>query len=183
MLNLQQGLEELGVHSDGLGTTSIAGGMRVDRAMPPELAAVMQLTISDVYQRFVHIVATGRKLEESRVKEIAEGRVWSGLDAQRLGLVDHLGDFDAAVNAAARLAALGDDYGRHWIRPPQGLGEIILSKLIGKADALFPGVWQSSLLMGNAAALSPALLRECAGWLGLTLHQPGALALSNLRVE
>jgi len=186
MLNMQKGLEKLGVHSDGLGTTTIAGGLRVDRAMPPELARVMQLTISDVYQHFVHIVATGRKLDESRVAEIAEGRVWSGLDAQRLGLVDHLGGFDDAVNAAARLADLGDDYGRSWIKPPQGLVDILLARFIGKTEALFPGVWQNTgyLLMANAAVpLSPAALRQYAGWLGLPLYQPGAMALSNLRVE
>ncbi|EAU55300.1 signal peptide peptidase SppA [Mariprofundus ferrooxydans] len=186
MLNLQQGLEQLGIHSDGLGTTTIAGGMRPDRAMPPELSRVMQLTISDVYQHFLSVVASGRKMDKSRVAAIAEGRVWSGLDAQRLGLVDHLGGFDDAIKAAARLAALGDDYGRSWIRAPEGLGEMLLSRIVGETDALFPGVWQGMnrlLMAGSTPALSPAILRQYAGWLGLPLHQSGALALSNLRVE
>jgi len=198
MLNVQQGLEKLGIHSDGLGTTTIAGGLRMDRAMPPELTRVMQLTIANVYQRFLHVVATGRKMDVNRVAEIAQGRVWSGVDAKRLGLVDHLGSFDDAVKAAARLAGLGDNYGRKWVRLPHGLGEILLAKFLGKADAMFPGVSQSMgyMLMANplmtsslrpslasSAALSPVALRQYAGWLGLSLHQPGALALSNLRVE
>ncbi|MDX8405391.1 MAG: signal peptide peptidase SppA [Mariprofundus sp.] len=190
MLNMQQGLEELGIHSDGVGTTSIAGGMRIDRAMPEELSRVMQLTIDNVYQRFVHIVATGRGLDETHVAEIAQGRVWSGQDAKRLGLVDQLGGFDDAVKAAARLASLGDYYDLHWIKPPQGFSEIILARLMGKADTLFPGVWQSSAYLlaattgaTNSAALSPLALRQYAAWLGIPLHQPGALALSNLRVK
>ncbi|MDQ6992169.1 MAG: signal peptide peptidase SppA [Mariprofundus sp.] len=188
MLNIQKGLEKLGVHSDGIATTTIAGGLRIDRAMPAELAKVMQLTISNVYQRFLQVVAQGRHMEQNQVAAIAEGRVWSGADAKRLGLVDHLGGFDDAVKAAARLALLGNHYQRTWIKPPQGFIDLLMAQFMGNAEALFPGVWQnlSYLTMASqvtTAPLSPALLHQLSGRLGLPLYQPGALTLSNLRVE
>jgi len=103
---MQRGLEKLGVHSDGVATTSIAGGIRTDRALPAELKQVMQLSMQHIYNRFLHIVASGRNMPVDKIAAIAEGRVWSGLDAKRLGLVDSLGDLDDATKAAARLAGL-----------------------------------------------------------------------------
>ncbi|TLS75814.1 signal peptide peptidase SppA [Mariprofundus erugo] len=188
MLNMQQGLESLGIHNDGFGTTAIAGGIRADRAMPAEMASVMQLSISDVYQRFVRIVAASRKLDENRVESIAEGRVWSGRDAKQIGLVDHLGSFDDAIAAAANLAAIGDDYGRTWLKPEQGIADMILAGILGEADALLPGSMRAlaSLITAEslpATAITPASLRHMATWLGLPPTHTGALAMCNLHVE
>ncbi len=134
LADVEQGLKRLGVHTDGLGTTGIAGGVRPDRKLPAELARVMQLSIGSVYQRFLQVVATGRNMQESQVAKLAEGRVWSGLDAKRIGLVDHLGGLDDAVHAAAKLADLGKDFRRVHIQRPQGIGDILMQQLFGSSD-------------------------------------------------
>lgn len=188
MLNLQQGLETVGIHSDGFGTTAIAGGMRADRAMPAEMARVMQLSISDVYQRFIRIVAASRKLDENRVEAIAEGRVWSGRDAKQIGLVDHLGSFDDAIAAAANLAAISDDYGRIWLKPEQGIADMLLAGILGEANTLLPDSWRTlaGLLSTTSlpvTAMTAANIQRMASSLGLPPTHSGALAICNLHVE
>lgn len=65
--------------------------------------------LMDTYDLFKRQVAEGRGLSPDRVEEIAQGKVWTGQQAQELGLVDDLGDFEVAVKKAAQLAGLPDD--------------------------------------------------------------------------
>src|SRR6266699_2229248 len=58
----------------------------------------MTLEIDGFYRDFVNIVARGRKRDPEVIEKLARGRVYSGLDAQKLGLVDRLGDFDVALD-------------------------------------------------------------------------------------
>ncbi|WP_374960689.1 signal peptide peptidase SppA [Spongiibacter tropicus] len=102
-------LEDLGVHTDGIGTTAVAGKLRVDRPLDPVVARAIQRGIEHGYQRFINVVAEGRGKLPEQVKPIAEGRVWSGMDAHELGLVDRLGGLDGAITSAAQLAGLSDD--------------------------------------------------------------------------
>ena len=106
-------LEDLGVHTDGIGTTAVAGKLRVDRPLDPIVARAIQRGIEHGYQRFINVVAEGRGKLPEQVKPIAEGRVWSGMDAHELGLVDRLGGLDGAITSAAQLAGLSDD--RHRV--------------------------------------------------------------------
>jgi protease-4 len=69
----------------------------------------------EVYDRFVDRVSTGRRLSRERVDEIGRGRIWSGADALEIGLVDELGDLDAGIAAARRLADLPDDAPVHTV--------------------------------------------------------------------
>ena len=69
----------------------------------------LQNSVEWGYDRFISLVAQGRQLTKERVHEIAQGRVWLGKDAVKLGLVDQLGSLDDAVKKAAELAKL-DDY-------------------------------------------------------------------------
>lgn len=106
-------LEDLGVYTDGIGTTAVAGKLRVDRPLDPIVARAIQRGIEHGYQRFINVVAEGRGKLPEQVKPIAEGRVWSGMDAHELGLVDRLGGLDGAITSAAQLAGLSDD--RHRV--------------------------------------------------------------------
>jgi len=94
--NVSGGLESLGVHSDGVGTTAVAGGMRPDRPLPQAVADVLQAGVDHVYTAFTGIVARGRNMPAEKVAQLAEGRVWTGADAVRLGLADQLGDLHKA---------------------------------------------------------------------------------------
>ncbi|HLS49433.1 MAG TPA: S49 family peptidase [Actinomycetaceae bacterium] len=79
------------------------------RPFSPKQRKWADTMMREIYDRFVGRVAEGRSLARERVEEIARGRIWSGGDARRIGLVDELGDFDTAVAAARRLAGTGDD--------------------------------------------------------------------------
>jgi protease-4 len=68
--------------------------------------ALLQGLIDEAYEQFVGIVAEGRRMERARVKEIADGRVYSGNQALRLGLIDEIGDLPEAIERAAVLANL-----------------------------------------------------------------------------
>jgi len=183
--SMQSGLEKMGVHSDGLGTTSIAGGIRVDRALPVELKKVMQLSMQHIYRSFLQVVSSGRKLPLEKVAAMAEGRVWSGRDAQRLGLVDSLGDLDDAVAAAAQLAGIGQHYATVRITQPLNLQEMIMVKLFGDADALTARM--VAAIASHAAALLPqTMLHDVAAVAHLSEmneSRPGIFAMCNLRVE
>ena len=182
--NVGRGLNKLGIHTDGLGTTSVAAGLRGDRPLPAELTKVMQLSIDFIYQRFLQVVAEGRDMPTAKVAELAEGRVWTGKDALRLGLVDSLGSFDDAVAAAARRANL-ENYSLNWVQQPMGLREMLLVKLFGSADSylasLFVGVEQKLLaligLQGSADSL-----QQLGQWVGLANGSTGVLAISDLQV-
>lgn len=76
------------------------------RPMTNDERAIIQKQIERIYDRFTGIVADGRKIEKSWVDSIGQGRVWSGTDAKRIGLVDKLGGLDVAIAVAARMAKL-----------------------------------------------------------------------------
>jgi protease-4 len=189
LADIEQGLEKLGVHTDGLGTTAVAGGVRADRQLPPELAKVMQLSIQHIYGRFLNIVSEGRNISEDKVARLAEGRVWTGLEAKKLGLVDHLGGFDEAIAAAAKRARLGEDYDRVWIRPPQNLKDIILSELFGNADTFLSGMIRNagdqllSLTGFSVTKLWMQNMAQLSQLMGLSARQPGIFTICNLWVE
>ena len=101
-------LDRLGISTDGTKSTPYTGDPDILRGLTPDSKLVLQASIDDIYRRFTGLVASARHLPIARVDEIAQGRVWTGTDGIRLGLVDHLGGLDAAVAAAAKAAKLGD---------------------------------------------------------------------------
>lgn len=75
-----------------------------DRPLTPEEAALFQGIVNEAYRRFVDVVAQGRRMEVPRVLQLADGRVYTGAQAHRLGLVDALGALDRAMTEALQLA-------------------------------------------------------------------------------
>jgi protease IV len=129
----QRTLEKLGVKVDGIGTTPLAGEMRLDRPLQPGLRQILQVSVDHAYAEFLRRVAEGRKKSVEDVDKIAQGRVWAGVDAQRIGLVDHLGGLKDATDAAAKLAELGMDYDVQYIEPELSLREQLLMQLRSQA--------------------------------------------------
>ena len=109
-------LGKIGVTVDGVGTTPLAGQLRIDRPMSDDSRALLQSQIGRGYEEFLQRVSTGRKKTRDEIDTIAQGRVWAGSDAKRLGLVDQLGSFDDAVRSAARRAKL-TDYELEFVEP------------------------------------------------------------------
>jgi protease-4 len=97
----------VGVTFDQVKTGKYAGLMSTVRAKSPEQMAVFQNMVDWIYGEFVSKVADGRRLPKATVEEIAQGRVWSGLEAQRLHLVDEIGGLESAIRYAGRAAGLG----------------------------------------------------------------------------
>lgn len=129
----QRTLEKIGVNVDGIGTTPLAGDMRFDRALGPITKQVLQATVDHAYQQFLRRVADGRKKPVDDIDKIAQGRVWAGVDAQRIGLVDHLGGLKDATDAAAKLAQLGKDYDVDYIETELSLKEQLLMQIRSQA--------------------------------------------------
>jgi protease-4 len=132
----QRTLEKLGIKVDGIGTTPLAGDLRIDRALGPATKQLLQASVDHAYAQFVRRVADGRKKSVEDIDKIAQGRVWAGIDAQRIGLVDHLGGLKDATDAAAKLAELGANYDVDYIEPDLSLREELLMQIRSQAVRL-----------------------------------------------
>jgi protease IV len=119
----QRSLERLGVHVDGVGTTALSGEFRPDRPMGDATRDILQQSIEYQYRQFIGQVARSRKQDVAAIEAVAQGRVWSGADAQRLGLVDQLGDSQDAIDLAAKLAKLGKNFDVEYFDPEVGFSE------------------------------------------------------------
>ncbi|HKD55349.1 MAG TPA: signal peptide peptidase SppA [Steroidobacteraceae bacterium] len=128
-------LAKIGVSTDGVGTTPLSGQLRLDRPLGQEARTLLQSQISRGYDEFLERVANGRKKTRDQVDSIAQGRVWAGSDAHRLGLVDQLGTFNDAVKAAARRAKLSA-YATLFIEPELTWTEQLMMQLRSRAAAI-----------------------------------------------
>jgi len=109
-------LGKVGITVDGVGTSKLSGQQRLDVGLGEDAKKIVQATIDRGYEEFLSRVASGRNKTRDQVNEIAQGHVWSGADALRIGLVDHLGSFEDAVKAAARRAKL-DKWELDYVEP------------------------------------------------------------------
>ncbi|MFD2177285.1 signal peptide peptidase SppA [Veronia pacifica] len=150
-------LEEYGVYNDGVGTTPFAS-LGVTRALPEEIGDIMQLGINHGYQRFISLVANHRNMPMAEVDGIAQGRVWTGSDALKNGLVDQLGDFDDALVAAAELAGL-KDYSLNWMQEELTPAEQFFYDMINQVSTLV-GVQIKAQLPTVAQQFSGKILEE-----------------------
>ena len=102
--------DKVGVTVDGVKTNKNAGMATGFSPMTPVQHRAMMQSVDRVYERFTSLVAEGRNLTIERVLEIAEGRVWSGVEAQKIGLVDTCGGLTAALALAVDKAELGNNF-------------------------------------------------------------------------
>lgn len=151
----QDTLAKLGVHVDGVGTTSLAGALRSDRKLSPEVGRSIQAMVEKTYRDFLLRVADARDLPVETVAKLAEGRVWSGSDALNLKLVDAYGEVPEAVKAAAQLASLGDAYQARYLTPDLNLRQYLMARMQGNA----------SLTRSLRMLLPPELARVLQAWL------------------
>ncbi len=76
------------------------------RELTPEERELMQAITEQLYNQFIDVVAEGRNLDRNKVKELATGQLYTGVQAKSLGLVDELGGLDVAIAVAAKLAGI-----------------------------------------------------------------------------
>lgn len=126
----ENSLAALGISSDGIGTTNLSDLYRLDRPMSPQAKQLIQFGVNHVYDQFLGIVAEARNSTPERIHGIAQGRVWTGEKAKALGLVDHLGNLQEAMDAAALAAGL-DTYQTEEVKSPMDFREQLMRQLSG----------------------------------------------------
>jgi len=162
-------LSKLGVQVDGVGTTALSGSLRLDRPLKPELEQLIQAGVDHSYDQFLQHVAAGRHQSTSAINDIAQGRVWAGNDALRLGLVDTLGNYEDAVKDAARRAKLGKDYNVRVVEPELSFTEQLLLNMratiarVAHAVGFRGGSLDASVVARLAPQLAP-VQREVRLW-------------------
>ncbi|MFZ9300863.1 MAG: signal peptide peptidase SppA [Chitinophagaceae bacterium] len=97
---------KLGVTFDGVETGPYADALTISKPLTEQEKQIIQNQVDMIYGDFKTRVGDARKMTPEKVEEVAQGRVWTGQRALSLGLVDELGDINAAIAAAAKLAKL-----------------------------------------------------------------------------
>ncbi|MBI6550668.1 signal peptide peptidase SppA [Xenorhabdus lircayensis] len=136
-------LNHIGVNTDGISTTPLAD-ISATKGINQEFSDIMQLSIENGYGKFIGLVAKTRNKSLDEINNVAQGRVWSGFDAKKYGLVDQLGDFDDAVKKAAELAGV-KNVSLDWMQPELSFSEKMMLGLTSSAQALLPNTLQSML--------------------------------------
>ncbi|CAL4320961.1 Protease 4 [Buchnera aphidicola (Periphyllus testudinaceus)] len=102
---LEKTLDMMGIHYDGVSTSSLDKN-NLFNGFTPELDKFIQFNINKNYNRFVKLVSKSRKKTIKEIKKIAQGKIWTGYQAKKLGLVDQLGNLNDAIKKSANLAHL-----------------------------------------------------------------------------
>ncbi|WP_285110806.1 signal peptide peptidase SppA [Leclercia adecarboxylata] len=147
---VENSLDYLGVHTDGVATSPLAD-IAITKALPPEVSQMMQLSIENGYKRFISLVADSRKQTPAQIDLIAQGHVWTGQDAKSNGLVDNLGDFDDAVAKAAELAKLKQWHIDFYQDEPTFI-DLVMDSFSGSVKAMLPDALQAYLPAPVASA-------------------------------
>jgi len=161
-----QSLQAIGVHSDGIGTTAMADALHLERPMNPIFERTVQMEVEHTYARFLELSAKGRKSTPEKIHEVAQGQVWSGQKAKELGLVDHLGELDQAIAAAAAKAKLGKNYRWEFIEPKLSAREQFIRELTSQTRS-----W-----LGSAKTTTVNPLNK---WMAMVKYQLNALNVFN----
>ena len=104
--NAHEFMNGIGINAEQVTTNKNSVDYSVFEPMTPEQRAFIKEGVVDIYELFTNRVATGRRMTQEAVHEIAQGRVWTGADALNIGLVDELGGLDVALQHAAKAAEL-----------------------------------------------------------------------------
>ncbi len=152
---------KLGITRDAVNTGEYSDIMSPLKPMSDGERDIVQSFADRFYDTFTKKAANGRGMEQDQIKEVGEGRVWSGVQAKDLGLVDELGGLESALNKAAQLAEIDDFKVKYYPRPKNFYEQVfeefsgasslstlkeemgILYPLISKANALKAkkGLW------------------------------------------
>lgn len=108
-------LQKIGIRTDGVGTTPLAGAFDPTRPLVPEVGELIQAFVDHAYRQFIGKVAVARETEVAVIDQVARGRVWSGAQAKERGLVDELGGLGDAIDTARTLAKLDESAGVVYI--------------------------------------------------------------------
>lgn len=132
-------LQKYGIDAQALTTGKYKDMMSPFREMRPDERVLLQEMLLDTYDQFVADVAKGRKMEEAKVRALATGRVWTGSQAKKLGLVDQLGNLYDAIDLAAQEAGMEGKPEPRFMGRPRGLADLLLTSSRAPIPAQLPG--------------------------------------------
>ena len=104
--NFSKLIDKVGIHVEQVNTHENAAEYSVFKPLDEKFRIFTQEGVERIYNTFVNRVAVGRKMTFAQVDAIAQGRVWSGTEALKVGLVDEIGGMDAALKEAAKMAKI-----------------------------------------------------------------------------
>jgi protease-4 len=119
LTNIEELMKKVGVRG-----VNVKSGPNKDIGSPfqplsPEAREILQSLVDNVHSQFVAAVAKGRGMEEAQVRKLADGRIYSGAQAQQLGLVDQFGTLQDAIDFAAKRAGIETEPAIYQSRPEQ----------------------------------------------------------------
>lgn len=123
--------ENFGINNDGIGTLYNSGDGSLSKNLSRKSAQEFQLSVDNTYDRFLNLIIESREIEKSDLENIAEGRVWSGLQAMDHRLVDSIGGFVDALEYLESEYSIDDDV--EFLVPEPGLFESIMSFFTAEA--------------------------------------------------
>lgn len=129
-LNFKEIANRNGVTWDIIKTAKLADIDTVSRPQSETELELQQGFVNTLYDRFLTLVSEGRETPKEKINQVAQGRVWSGTDAETVNLVDQMGGLNDAITAAAAAAEL-DDWQVEELPKPPSLEEQIFDSLFG----------------------------------------------------
>ena len=128
LFDAQETIKKLGLNEDGVSNSPFAGSLNsgVLLSSPSEeVVDLIQGNVDRLYNDFIEIVSNGRGISIEEANLIAKGRVWSGIDALDVGLIDQIGSFDDAIDKAKDLAAIKNYYLKEYDKTKNNISLII----------------------------------------------------------
>ncbi len=148
LFNGQKLANDNGITWDSVKTARYADSQTVSRPKSPQELALYQRSVNRIYNMFLNKVSQGRKLPEQKVAEIAQGRVWSGVAAKEIGLVDEIGGLNTAIAYAAKQAKLGEDWEVQEYPRTSSFGERFFGRVTEEAQTAL-GIEPTQLKQSN----------------------------------
>lgn len=189
--NFTETLGAIGVTADGVASAPLARGFSVVSELSPQARNILQLSIEHGYEEFLDLVARGRQMPRAEVASIAQGRMWSGIAAQEIGLADEVGSLEEAVAYAAELAEL-TDWSSQDLQPPLDPRSAVLMELMQAQAGIARTLGLQSLALDKLPAgslqgavkttLAPSLTSHLpwqGQWLGALAQDLSRLAMLN----
>jgi protease IV len=140
--NLEELFEKLGIEMQIIVTGEFKDMMQPSRPLTEEERQIIAEIQRETYEEFVSAIVTGRDLSEAEVRELADGRIYSGRQALDNGLVDRMGDYRAAIQVAGELSGLGDDPAvREYSPGPPSFWDIFFGVASGEFDLSLPSLF------------------------------------------
>ncbi len=167
---------KLGISFDTVKTAAQAQGLTTNFDINPYQAQILQAGTDSIYEQFLKLVATNRRMTRDEVHAIAQGRVWIAAKGKEIGLVDQIGGLDAAIASAAAKAGLTDYKMSEYPKPKNAL-QALIEQMTGqkpKSDGIKAAIIREEL--GEYAEFYD-FAKQIKTWQGAQMRLPFVLKI------